>query len=145
MGKPRLSAPTARSPAASSPVISGTQAFEPEDRDFLLALAQHCSQALERARLYEAERRARAEAEAAGARAAFLAEASKRLSGAADPEEALEAIARLAVPGLAAGVVVDLFVEGADPAWRIAAHVDPARERVPVSYTHLTLPTILLV
>jgi signal transduction histidine kinase/CheY-like chemotaxis protein len=39
----------------------------PEEISFATALAQQCAQALERARLYEAERRARAEAEAARA------------------------------------------------------------------------------
>jgi PAS domain S-box-containing protein len=38
------------------------QAFGEADRDFILALGQQCAQALERARLYEAERLARAEA-----------------------------------------------------------------------------------
>jgi PAS domain S-box-containing protein len=39
--------------------------FDDEDRNFLKALAGQCTQALERARLYEAERRARAAAELA--------------------------------------------------------------------------------
>jgi PAS domain S-box-containing protein len=39
--------------------------FEPSDRSMLLTLARSCAQALERARLYDAERAARAEAEAA--------------------------------------------------------------------------------
>ncbi|MBF5043546.1 GAF domain-containing protein [Aggregicoccus sp. 17bor-14] len=109
------------------------QYFGPEDRAFLLALAQHLSQALERARLYEAEHRARAEAEATSARAAFLAEASKLLASAPEPEETLDAVVRLAVPELVDGVVVDLLVEvgeaeAADPAWRAAAHVDPGCE-----------------
>ncbi len=43
--------------------------FAPEDRAFLLAVAQQCAQAVERAQLYAAERAARAEAEAARARA----------------------------------------------------------------------------
>jgi signal transduction histidine kinase len=41
------------------------RSFTTEDRTFLLTLAQQCAQALDRARLYEAERHARAEAEAA--------------------------------------------------------------------------------
>ncbi|HEU0054935.1 MAG TPA: PAS domain S-box protein [Longimicrobium sp.] len=41
------------------------RAFNDEERDFVLALARQSAQALERARLYEAERGARAEAEAA--------------------------------------------------------------------------------
>jgi signal transduction histidine kinase len=38
------------------------QPFTPDDRNFMLALGRQCAQALERARLYEAERLARAEA-----------------------------------------------------------------------------------
>jgi signal transduction histidine kinase len=41
------------------------QLFPPEDRAFMMALTQQCAQALERARLYEAEHRAREEAEEA--------------------------------------------------------------------------------
>lgn len=39
--------------------------FSPGDREFMLSLGRQCAQALERARLFEAERRARAEAERA--------------------------------------------------------------------------------
>jgi PAS domain S-box-containing protein len=39
--------------------------FSPDDREFMLSLGRQCGQALERARLFEAERRARAEAERA--------------------------------------------------------------------------------
>jgi PAS domain S-box-containing protein len=54
--------------------------FEDEDVTFALALAGQCGQALERARLYEAERQARAEAEEANrAKAAFLATMSHEL------------------------------------------------------------------
>lgn len=41
------------------------QTFEPADRAFVLALGQQCGQAIARARLYEAEQNARAQAEAA--------------------------------------------------------------------------------
>lgn len=44
----------------------------------MLALARQCAQALERARLYEAEQRARTEAEAAQQRLALLAETRER-------------------------------------------------------------------
>ncbi len=39
--------------------------FSADDREFMLSLARQCAQAIERARLFEAERRARAEAERA--------------------------------------------------------------------------------
>jgi hypothetical protein len=54
--------------------------FAPEDRSFLLALASQCAQALERARLFEAEREARAQAQAASrSKSEFLAVMSHEL------------------------------------------------------------------
>jgi PAS domain S-box-containing protein len=56
------------------------QAFGVDDQTFMLALAQQCAQAIERARLYEAEQQARAEAEAAvRVRDQFLSIASHEL------------------------------------------------------------------
>jgi len=56
------------------------RAFSPDDIAFLDVLAQQCGQALERARLYEEERRARSEAEAANrAKGDFLAAMSHEL------------------------------------------------------------------
>jgi two-component system sensor histidine kinase DegS len=54
------------------------QTFAPQNRGFMLVLARQYAQALERARLYEAERSARAEAEAAQQRLALLAETRER-------------------------------------------------------------------
>jgi len=54
--------------------------FSPEDQAFLRAVAQQCAQALDRARLYEAERRARAAAEeAVGLRDQFFSVAAHEL------------------------------------------------------------------
>jgi len=56
------------------------RSFKEEDRLFLLALGHQCAQTLERARLYEAEARARAEAEAANrAKDEFLSTLSHEL------------------------------------------------------------------
>jgi PAS domain S-box-containing protein len=54
------------------------QPFTPEDRAFIVSLAQQCAQALERARLYEVEQQARLEAEANQQRQALLAEMRER-------------------------------------------------------------------
>lgn len=56
------------------------ESFSPQDREFILSLSRQCAQALERARLYEAELRARAEAERASeAKSEFLATLSHEL------------------------------------------------------------------
>lgn len=54
------------------------RSFSSKDSNFMLALARQCAQALERARLYEAERTARTEAEGAQQRLALLAEEKER-------------------------------------------------------------------
>jgi PAS domain S-box-containing protein len=57
-----------------------TQKFEEDDRSFMLAIARQCAQALERARLYQAERRLRNEAEEANrTKDEFLATLSHEL------------------------------------------------------------------
>ncbi len=56
------------------------QSFSEDDRAFMLALAQQCAQALERARLYQTEQRLRAQAEAANRiKDEFLATVSHEL------------------------------------------------------------------
>jgi signal transduction histidine kinase len=71
---------------------------------------------------------ARAQAEEAGRRASFLAEASRVLAGSLDYEATLKSMARVAVPYLADYVVVDVL----DAERRLrrlgAAHADPAIE-----------------
>jgi signal transduction histidine kinase/ActR/RegA family two-component response regulator len=71
---------------------------------------------------------ARAQAEEAGRRASFLAEASRVLAGSLDYEATLKSMARVAVPYLADYVVVDVL----DAERRLrrlgAAHADPAVE-----------------
>lgn len=78
-----------------------SRVFEPEDRTFMLTLAGQSALALERARLFAAEREARQRAEAAQQRLAFLAEASQVLASSLDYQTTLAHVARLALPDLA--------------------------------------------
>ncbi|HUL57973.1 MAG TPA: ATP-binding protein [Anaeromyxobacteraceae bacterium] len=64
------------------------------------ALATQCALALERARLFVAERLARAEAEAARRRLAFLDDVAALFAGTLDENEMLEGVVRIAVPAL---------------------------------------------
>jgi serine phosphatase RsbU (regulator of sigma subunit)/integral membrane sensor domain MASE1/anti-sigma regulatory factor (Ser/Thr protein kinase) len=82
------------------------------------------AQARERGRLYAGERKARAEAEAARERVAFLAGASEILSRSLDVDQVLGRLARLTVPRLADWCSVDLVDHGA---FRNVAvtHADP--------------------
>jgi signal transduction histidine kinase len=60
--------------------VRARSTIAPEDRTLMLALAQQCAQALDRARLYSAEQLARREAESANeAKSAFLATMSHEL------------------------------------------------------------------
>ena len=54
------------------------QQFQADDLGFMMALARQCTQALERARLFEAEQQARAEAEAAQENLAMLTQERER-------------------------------------------------------------------
>lgn len=104
--------------------------FNEEDKLFVQALAQHCAHALERARLYEAEQEARAQAELARQRLAFQAEFSALLAASLDYLTTLEKIAQLVVPYLADICVVELLEEGSDLRRVASAHVNPAKAAI---------------
>jgi PAS domain S-box-containing protein len=99
------------------------RSFDEGERHFLLALGRQAAQALERARLYDAERRARAAAEAAGERMRFLAEASRVLSSSFDDEQTLSAMASMAVPAIADACLIHLL-DRDDLRLVVAAHHD---------------------
>src|SRR5207302_303072 len=107
--------------------FEGPHHFDVDEREFLRAVAAHCAQALERARLYQAAQRDRGEAERAEAEQRFLSEASAALAGSLDVRETLAAVARLSVGVLGELVVVD--GEQLDPATPLAvAATQPHRE-----------------
>jgi signal transduction histidine kinase/DNA-binding NarL/FixJ family response regulator len=78
--------------------------------------------------LHLGERAARARAEAAGTRAAFLAEASRVLSSSFEYRTMLSTVARLAVPKLADYVVVEMLDAEGRPERVAYAHRDPEHE-----------------
>jgi PAS domain S-box-containing protein len=102
--------------------------FEPDDQDLLVTLARQCAQALERARLYEAERRARAEAEAAQRRMSILAEASASLVSSLDVQATLKTITQLLLPRVADYCLIYRLSENGQ--WRVTAtHAQPRQEQ----------------
>lgn len=94
------------------------------DQAFMMSLARQCALALERARLYEAERLARAEAEDAQQRLEFLAEASHVLSASLDTQITLATVARLVVPQMADWCAVDMLDDEGQIQLEALAHVD---------------------
>ncbi len=101
-----------------------------DERTFMLVLAHHCAQALERARLYDGERQARDEAEAARQRLQFLAESSALLASSLDYEETLERLAQLAVETIADWCVIDMLEEGGVLRRLAVVHSDPAKQEL---------------
>lgn len=105
------------------------RSFNTDEQAMMRALAHHCAQALERARLYDAERQARAAAEAAQQRIAFLAEASRVLADSLDHDVTLARVAELTIPYLAdlcgvhlveeRGALRQVALACADPAQRL--------------------------
>jgi signal transduction histidine kinase len=102
--------------------------FTEEDEAVLVQLAHMASVAIENARLYEAERDAHAEAEAAQRRLAFLAEASEILSASLEYETRLSSLVQLAVPYLADWCIIDMFQEDGAIHRLAIAHIDPSKE-----------------
>jgi signal transduction histidine kinase len=98
------------------------------DRVFLLVISRQAAQALLRARLFESERAARAEAEAARQRSSFLASASELLASSLEWEATLASIAHLAVPAISDWCAVEVVTSLAPGPDAVAvAHVDPAK------------------
>jgi serine phosphatase RsbU (regulator of sigma subunit)/PAS domain-containing protein len=120
------SAPTASVPLrADGPVLGALgfrfergHRFSESERAFATVLAEHCAHALERARLYDAERRSR---EAL----AVLASIGEHLARSLEADSALRTLAELAVPAVADQCVVDL-VRGDRIERRALVHADPA-------------------
>jgi PAS domain S-box-containing protein len=91
-------------------------------RQMKLTLARQAALALERTRLYEAERAARE-------RFAFIAEASELLSSSMEYEETLSRLAELAVPRLADWCAIDMVGADGEIERLVVAHEDPEKVR----------------
>lgn len=94
--------------------------FGDEDRSFITTVARQCGQALERARLYDAERRA-------NDRLQLIAEASRVLSSTLDFQETLENFTRFLVPLVCDWCAVDMPEVGDVPKLATYAHADDAK------------------
>ncbi|WP_159396602.1 GAF domain-containing protein [Sorangium cellulosum] len=109
------------------------RAWSADEREFLLSVAAQCASALDRARLLEQERVARARAETLAAELEkqqstlrLLSEAGAALSNSLDVEARLRQLTHLAVPMLADWCAVDMLNGGVIE--RVAVHhVDPAK------------------
>lgn len=88
------------------------------ERDFMMALADQCAQAMERARLYEAEQAARRRME-------FISNASTLLSASLEYEQTLQSLAALVVPRLADWYTVHLLDDNDELVQLVVHHKDP--------------------
>jgi signal transduction histidine kinase/putative methionine-R-sulfoxide reductase with GAF domain len=101
--------------------------FRPDDGLLLQLVADRVALAITQSRLFEAERKARREAETANEQMSFLARASEVLASSLDVESTLERVAELAVPALADEVLIDLVVDEGRLERVATAHADPLR------------------
>jgi len=101
--------------------------FGEREERIAAGLAAQAAIAMDNAQLYEAERAARSEAETAGNRQAFLAQASAILSSTLDYEATLSSLAQLCVPYLADWCSIDL-VDGQTVRRVAVVHSDPAKQ-----------------
>jgi len=100
--------------------------FSTDEREYLLAVAALCAQALDRVRLLAAERDARAAAERQLDRMTFLARAGRLMEAPLSVEERLQQLADLAVSDVVDWCAVHL-VRGNRAEQVAVAHSDPAK------------------
>ena len=140
-GEPRLPTSSPQAFAAIPLVVDGRclgalgfsfpspRGFADDERAFIQAISQQAAQACDRARLLEAERRARRMAEARQLRAALLSEASASFGSSLDFGAALERVALLVVPRFADWIVLQVAERtpsGTDEMKTVVVHRDPA-------------------
>lgn len=102
------------------------RAFSPDERDFLLAVTSLCAQALDRARVYMAERAARAATERQLDRMTLLARAGNLMEAPLSVEQRLQQLADLLTPDVGDWCAVHIVRDGRVD--RVAvAHADPEK------------------
>ena len=94
--------------------------FSAEDRAFVTSISQQAAYTIDRARLYDAERRTRQQLE-------FLAEASQILTESLDVDTTLERLAILAVPQMGDWCSIELVEPDGSLRNVAVAHSDPAK------------------
>jgi signal transduction histidine kinase/CheY-like chemotaxis protein len=99
--------------------FDGAQRFSERVRLVVLALSRQCAQALDRARLYDAEALARRDAQRAADRFRLLSQVSEALAGASGWEAALEAVARAPLAALSDWTVLEVL--SPDGTWQRVA------------------------
>lgn len=102
--------------------------FSEEERALFVTIGRQCAQALERARLYDAEHQMRRETEQARERLAFLAEASILLAQSLEMQPTLDAIARLAVPRIGDMCFIHVVQDDGTVPLVAVRHTDPSQE-----------------
>lgn len=105
---------------ALSLTFANARETDEQGRTFLLSVARQCAQALDRARLYEDEHKARFRSE-------FLAKAGAALAESLEYEKTLQTVARLAVSQFADWAAVDLIADDKSIRRVAVAHVEPAK------------------
>jgi PAS domain S-box-containing protein len=101
----------------------------PDERGFLMLVARYAGQALERLRLFDAERRVRAHAERTAARMSFLSRASRRFAeSVTDSETLLNAVARDVTGDIADACAITLVNDAGRLGLVAAAHRRPEVE-----------------
>jgi GAF domain-containing protein len=129
--------------------------FDEEERDFVLAFAAQTVQALDRAELYNAERRARAEAESAASRLSRLNHVTAAFAGASDEQQVAAIVAHEAHHVLDAvisalcvlrddGLLHTVEIEGASEATRQRWKAFPVDADLPASEAVRTRQPVVL-
>ncbi|HVE91153.1 MAG TPA: SpoIIE family protein phosphatase [Actinomycetota bacterium] len=108
---------------------AGSGFFNETDERLAAGIAVQAGIAIENARLYEAERTSRADAEQAREGLAVLAEASRTLASSLELTSVLRALSELIVPRIADLCVIDLVQEGI-PSERVVSISDPSLEEL---------------